>query len=278
MKMYPILLEIGPLTIRSYGLLLAVSFILGIILALKRSKQRGLNQNLMTNMCLLIMLGGIIGARIMYVIPHWNEFSANPLDIISPFQSSGTIGLTGLTMYGGFITAILVSILYLRWHKLSVWKTCDAFAPSIALGIGISRVGCFLNGCCFGLPTDSTVGVVFPVLSAAGSFYPDTALHPAQLYNAVLGFLLFGLLLWVGRKPRFDGFFFAVLLIGEPITRFTVDIFRYYEASMTLTDFGGFVLSVNQGISIMLFLAGVTLLVSLRQRTKQRSQRKHSGN
>ena len=214
----------------------------------------------------------------MYVIPHWNEFSANPLDIISPFQSSGTIGLTGLTMYGGFITAILVSILYLRWHKLSVWKTCDAFAPSIALGIGISRVGCFLNGCCFGLPTDSTVGVVFPVLSAAGSFYPDTALHPAQLYNAVLGFLLFGLLLWVGRKPRFDGFFFAVLLIGEPITRFTVDIFRYYEASMTLTDFGGFVLSVNQGISIMLFLAGVTLLVSLRQRTKQRSQRKHSGN
>ena len=131
--MYPILLEIGPLTIRSYGLLLAVSFILGIILALKRSKQRGLNQNLMTNMCLLIMLGGIIGARIMYVIPHWNEFSANPLDIMSPFQSSGTIGLTGLTMYGGFITAILVSILYLRWHKLSVWKTCDAFAPSIAL-------------------------------------------------------------------------------------------------------------------------------------------------
>ena len=96
--MYTILLEIGPLTIRSYGLLLAVSFILGIILALKRSKQRGLNQNLMTNMCLLIMLGGIIGARIMYVIPHWNEFSANPLDIISPFQSSGTIGLTGLTM------------------------------------------------------------------------------------------------------------------------------------------------------------------------------------
>ena len=70
--MYPILLEIGPLTIRSYGLLLAVSFILGIILALKRSKQRGLNQNLMTNMCLLIMLGGIIVARIMYVIPHWN--------------------------------------------------------------------------------------------------------------------------------------------------------------------------------------------------------------
>ena len=150
--MYPILFEIGPLTIRTYGLLLAISFMVGIILALRRSRERGLNQNQMINMCLLIMLAGIIGARIMYVIPHWNEFSANPLDIISPFQSSGAIGLTGLTMYGGFIAAILVSVLYLRWNRLSVWKACDAFVPSIALGIGISRVGCFLNGCCFGLP------------------------------------------------------------------------------------------------------------------------------
>ena len=229
--MYPILFEIGPLTVSTYGLLLAVSFMVGIILALKRSQERGLNQNQMINMSLLIMLASIIGARIMYVIPHWDEFSANPLDIISPFQSSGMIGLTGLTMYGGFIAAILVSILYLRHNRLSVWKACDAFAPSIALGIGISRIGCFLNGCCFGLPTDSVFGVAFPAFSAAGSFYPEVSLHPAQLYNAVLGFGLFGLLFWLDRKRRFDGFLFALLLITEPISRFTVDLSRYYEAS-----------------------------------------------
>ena len=271
--MHPILFELGPLSVRTYGLLLAVSFLVGIILALRRSRARGLNQNKMINMSLLIMLSGIVGARIMYVIPHWNEFSANPLDIISPFQSSGSIGLTGLTMYGGLIAAVLVSILYLRMNGLSVWKACDAFAPSIALGIGISRVGCFMNGCCFGLPTESALGVVFPAFSAAGSFYPDVALHPAQLYNAVLGFGLFGLLLWLDRKPRFDGFIFAVLLISEPVTRFFVDLFRYYESSMTLGSLGGSVLSVNQGISIVLCGMGFLLLGWLRNRARQRSGR-----
>ncbi len=274
--MYPILFEIGPLSVRTYGLLLAVSFLVGIILALRRARARGLNQNKMINMSLLIMLAGIVGARIMYVIPHWNEFSANPLDIISPFQSSGSIGLTGLTMYGGFIAAVLVSILYLRVNGLSVWKACDAFAPSIALGIGISRVGCFMNGCCFGLPTESALGVVFPAFSAAGSFYPDAHLHPAQLYNAVLGFGLFGLLLWLDRKPRFDGFIFAVLLISEPITRFFVDLFRYYESSMTLGSLGGVALSVNQGISIVLVGMGLLLLGWLRNRAGQRSGRNRS--
>ncbi|MYA76100.1 MAG: prolipoprotein diacylglyceryl transferase [Gemmatimonadetes bacterium] len=274
--MHPILFEIGPLTVRSYGLLLAVSFIAGILLALRRSRARGLNQNQMINMSLLIMLAGIVGARIMYVIPHWNEFSANPLDIISPFQSSGSIGLTGLTMYGGFIAAVLVSILYLRVNRLSIWKACDAFAPSIALGIGVSRVGCFMNGCCFGLPTESALGVVFPAFSAAGSFYPDVALHPAQLYNAVLGFGLFGLLMWLDRKPRYDGFLFAVLLIAEPISRFFVDLFRYYESSMTLGSLGGIALSVNQGISIVLIGLGLLLLGWARNRARQRSSRSRS--
>ena len=274
--MHPILFEIGPLTVRTYGLLLAVSFLVGILLALRRSRERGLNQNKMINMSLLIMLAGIVGARIMYVIPHWGEFSANPLDIISPFQSSGSIGLTGLTMYGGFIAAVLVSILYLRINRLSVWKACDAFAPSIALGIGISRVGCFLNGCCFGLPTESALGVAFPSFSAAGSFYPDVPLHPAQLYNAVLGFGLFGLLIWLERKPRFDGFTFAVLLIVEPVTRFIVDMFRYYESSMTLGGLGGAggaFLSVNQGISIVLCGVGFLLLGYLKSRARRRSER-----
>ncbi|MCY3555163.1 MAG: prolipoprotein diacylglyceryl transferase [Gemmatimonadetes bacterium] len=274
--MHPILFEIGPFTVRTYGLLLAVSFIAGILLALRRSRARGLNQNQMINMSLLIMLAGIVGARIMYVIPHWNEFSANPLDIISPFQSSGSIGLTGLTMYGGFIAAVLVSILYLRVNRLSIWKACDAFAPSIALGIGVSRVGCYMNGCCFGLPTESALGVVFPAFSAAGSFYPDVPLHPAQLYNAALGFGLFGLLMWLDRRPRYDGFLFAVLLIAEPITRFFVDLFRYYESSMTLGSLGGVALSVNQGISLVLIGLGLLLLGWTRTRARQRSPRNRS--
>ena len=272
--MYPILFEIGPLTIRGYGVMLAISFLLGIYLALKRSDERGLNQNHMVNLCLIAIISSIIGARIMYVIPHWDEFSGHPLDAISPFQSSGAIGLLGLTMYGGFIGAIGSALIYLRWYKLPVWRACDAFAPSIALGIGITRIGCFLNGCCFGLPTESAIGIVFPAFSAAGSFYPDLPLHPAQLYNVVLGFGLFGLIVWLDKEDRFDGYIFSILLIIEPMTRFTVDFFRYYESSMTLTTIDGIGLSVNQGVSVLICGVGFFLLGRLRNQSIHRKNKK----
>ena len=272
--MYPILFELGPLTIRSYGVMLALSFLSGIYLALKRSETRNLNTNQMANMCLLIIVFSIIGARLMYVIPHWDEFKATPLDVISPFQSTGGIGLTGLTMYGGFIGALAASLLYLKRQRIPVLRACDAFAPSIALGIGLTRIGCFLNGCCFGMPTDLPLGVTFPLNSAAGSFYPDAHLHPAQLYNAILGMGMFALLLWSDRKERFDGFVFSLLLILEPITRFVVDFFRYYESSMTLTSIGGTPLSVNQGISILLCGIGFLLLGWLRNQNLKKKTRK----
>jgi phosphatidylglycerol:prolipoprotein diacylglycerol transferase len=272
--MYPILFEFGPVTIRGYGVMLAISFLLGIYLAIKRAQERGLNQHHMVNLCLLIIVCSLLGARIMYVIPHWEEFRGHVLDIISPFQSSGTVGLTGLTMYGGFIGAVAASLYYLRRHRIPVWKACDAFAPSIALGIGITRIGCFLNGCCFGTPTDLPWGVAFPAYSAAGSFYPETPLHPAQLYNAILGFGLFGLLLRMDRAERFDGFLFSVLLILEPITRFIVDFFRYYEASMTLTVLDGVPFSVNQGVSLLICGAGFFLFGRLRHRAMRRKVRK----
>lgn len=272
--MFPILFELGPLTIRGYGVMLALSFLVGIYLALHRSQAKGLNQNHMVNLCLITIISSIIGARIMYVIPHWDEFSGHPLDAISPFQSSGAIGLLGLTMYGGFIGAIASSLIYLRWNKLPIWKACDAFAPSIALGIGFTRVGCFLNGCCFGLPTESGIGMIFPEFSAAGAFYPDTAIHPAQIYNALLGFGMFGFLMWLDREERFDGYLFSVLLIIEPVTRFIVDYFRYYEASMTLTTISGVGISVNQGVSIIICGLGFLLLGQLKNKAQERRSRK----
>ena len=272
--MYPILFELGPVVIRGYGVMLALSFVTGIYLALHRSEERGLKYQHMVNLCLIVIISSIAGARILYVIPHWEEFSAHPLDIISPFQSSGSIGLTGLTMYGGFIGAIVSSLWYLNRHKLPIWRATDAFAPSIALGIGVTRVGCFLNGCCFGMPSDVSWAVGVPPNSAAGSFYPDALLHPAQVYNAIFGFAMFGLLIWIDRKERFDGFLFAVLLIVEPITRFIVDFYRYYESSMVLTTLDGVPLSVNQGISLVICGLGFLLLGRLRNGEMRRRFRK----
>ncbi|MBM3265981.1 MAG: prolipoprotein diacylglyceryl transferase, partial [candidate division Zixibacteria bacterium] len=259
---------------RSYGVMLALSFLVGIYLALKRSAERGLDQNQMVNLSLLVILFSIVGARIMYVIPHWDEFSSNLLDIVSPFQSSGIIGLTGLTMYGGFIGAVVAALIYLKRNRLPIWRACDAFTPSIALGIGFTRIGCLLNGCCFGKPTDLPWGVTFPAYSAAGSFYPDAHLHPSQLYNAVLGFGLFALLMWLDRKERFDGFLFAMLLIIEPMTRFVVDFSRYYESSMTLAVIGHAPFSVNQGVSLVLCGIGFFLIGRLRNEALRKKTRK----
>ena len=272
--MYPILFELGPIVIRGYGVMLALSFLTGIYLALSRAQERGLKHEHMVNLCLIVIISSIVGARLLYVIPHWEEFSGHPLDVISPFQSSGAIGLTGLTMYGGFIGVVVSSLWYLQRRKLPIWKTTDAFAPSIALGIGITRVGCFLNGCCFGTPTDVAWGVGFPAHSAAGAFYPDALLHPAQIYNAVLGFGLFALLMALDRKERFDGFLFGVLLVIEPIIRFVVDFFRYYESSMVITTLDEVPISLNQGISLMLCGLGFFVLARLRDKDQRRRFRK----
>lgn len=272
--MFPVFFEFGPLVIRGYGVMLALAFLLGIYLALERAHRRGLNQDHMVNLCLLIIVSSIVGARVLYVVPHWYEFRAHPLDIISPFQSSGGIGITGLTMYGGFIGGIAASVWYLRRKRLPVWKTTDAFAPSIALGIGITRLGCFFNGCCFGMPTDAAWGMVFPINSAAGAMFPDTPLHPAQLYSALLGFTLFGALMVLGRRERYDGYLFSMLLILEPVTRFTVDFFRYYESSMTIAAIDGVSLSLNQGISIALCGAGLFLFFRLKEEAHRRRVRR----
>ncbi|MBI4553512.1 MAG: prolipoprotein diacylglyceryl transferase [Candidatus Latescibacteria bacterium] len=272
--MHPILFKLGPLAVRSYGVLLALSFLAGVYVALWRARQRGLDPSRLLTMCLLIVASSIVGARVLYVIPHWEEFIGHPFDIISPVQSSGDIGITGLTMYGGVIAALATSIWYLKRHRQPVWRTADACAPSIALGIGLTRIGCFLNGCCFGLPSTLPWAVTFPELSAAGALFPRTPLHPAQLYSSLYGFALFGALLAVDRRDRYDGFLFALFLMIESVAHFTVDVFRYYEASMTLTTVGAFPISVNQGLCLLLFGMGLFLMLRLRpRRTPQRSRR-----
>lgn len=273
--MYPILFQVGPLAIRGYGVMLALSFLAGVYLALWRAKQRGLDAARLLNLCLLIVVSSIIGARVLYVIPHWEEFAGHPLDIISPFQSSGDIGLTGLTMYGGVIAAIAASLWSLKRHRLPVWRTTDVFTPSIALGIGITRLGCFLNGCCFGLPSTLPWSVMFPEYSAAGSLFPQTPLHPTQLYSSLYGLALFGVLLAVDRRHQHheDGFLLALFLMLEPAAHFIVDFFRYYEESMTLTSVGTVSFSVNQGIGFLLFGLGLVLMLRVRARAIARARR-----
>ncbi|MCK4272544.1 prolipoprotein diacylglyceryl transferase, partial [bacterium] len=152
--MHPILFRIGPFALRSYGLMLALSFFLGILLAGRRLKRMGGDQTKMIDLAVVIILASVIGSRLFYVVFHWNEFSGHFLDIINPFNNAQGIGIAGLSMDGGVFLAILCGLLFLRLRKQPILLTLDALAPSFALGIFLTRMGCFLNGCCFGKPTN----------------------------------------------------------------------------------------------------------------------------
>ena len=266
--MHAVLFKIGPFAIRGYGLMLAIAFFVGIYMALRRSKRVGISSRNIVDLSVYIMISSILGARLFYVVSHWEEFSNRPLDIFNPFQSSGEFGIAGLVFYGGLLAATSVAIWYMRRHRMPVWKVTDVFAPSIALGIFFTRIGCFLNGCCFGTPADLLWGMVFPESSPAGYVFPHTPIHPAQLYSSLYGLAIFGLLLFLERFKRFDGFTFWVFVLLYAAARFSVDFVRYYEHSMTLFRVIDGPISVNQGISVGLFLLGWMMLFMLRRRAK----------
>jgi phosphatidylglycerol:prolipoprotein diacylglycerol transferase len=263
--MHPVLFKIGPLALRSYGLMLAISFFLGIVLAGRRFKRMGGDPNKIIDLAVVIIITSIFGSRFFYVIFHWGEFSGDLLDIINPFSNPEGIGIAGLSMDGGLVLAILSGVLFLRLTRQPILTTLDAIAPSFALGIFLTRIGCFLNGCCFGKPCSGTLGVVFPEESLAGWVYPGTPLHPTQLYNSLGGLVMLGLLIYLERHKTFPGFTVFLTLIFYGLLRLTVDFFRHFEESAILFRLGDVNFTVNQGISLVVMI--LALLFFLRSRS-----------
>lgn len=264
--MHPILFRIGPLAIHSYGLMLALSFLVGVYLAIQRGRRLRLDPGRMMDLAMYVMLSSAAGARLLYVVPHWEEFAGHPWDVINPFQN-GEVGIGGMTLYGGLILAVAVGIWFARRHRMPVWRVTDAMAPAVALGIFLTRIGCFLSGCCFGKPSDVPWAMVFPPNSAAGATFPNAPIHPTQLYSSLYGLAIFGILLFLERFKRFDGFTFWVFILLYSVARFGIDFVRYYEESMTLFHVGDVGISVNQGISVGAFVLGWVMLFMLRRRT-----------
>ncbi|HEX9970985.1 MAG TPA: prolipoprotein diacylglyceryl transferase [bacterium] len=265
--MYPVLIKIGVFELRSYGLALAISVALGIWIAMKRAPRFGIKKETILDLAVIIMIAAIVGSRLWYVVYHVDEFRGQWLNTINPFQD-GTIGIAGLSMIGGVVLAIISALTYAKIKKLNFLNLGDAMAPAFLLGEGIVRLGgCFLNGCCFGYPTESFLGMVFPPEGVAGSVFPGMHLWPAQLFASALGFIGFALVLWLGRKPTFSGFTFWLVFCYYCIDRFIVDQFRYYEAPQVLAALGPVTINANHLLLIGLFIiSGVFLIRGLRQR------------
>lgn len=257
--MHPVLVQLGPLRIYSYGFMLALSFWVGILLAARRARARGVDPDRVYDMSIVLILAAVVGSRMLYILTHRSDYRSF-LDVIALWQG-------GATFYGGFVAALAGALVYLRLRRIPFFLMADVCAPSIALGLAITRVGCFLSGCCFGAPTDSILGVVFPAGCPAGYHSPGIPLHPTQLYSAVFDLALAGIVLAADRRSPFTGFAFALLSVLYGLGRFGLDFLRYYEPSSRL----GPSLTVSQGVSLGLMAAGALMLVLLSRRRKRRA-------
>lgn len=249
--MHPILFRVGSLQLYSYGLMLFLSFLAGIALTEHRAKRFGLDPRRITDLALWVLIAVVVGSRLFYVAFHWNEFRHNLIDIIKFWGNPP--GLSGLMFYGGFIGAFAAGLIFVRVNRLPLVKLLDAVAPAIMLGEGLTRIGCFLNGCCFGRVAHGFPGMRFPPDSPAGAVARGALLHPTQLYSSAAGFILFGLLLLLERRRLKDGVLFAVMLILYSLFRFGIDFVRYYENDANLWG--------NQVVSLAIAAVGVALLV-----------------
>jgi phosphatidylglycerol---prolipoprotein diacylglyceryl transferase len=264
--LHPILFEFGPFSLHTYGLAMAAAFGVGIWITTRRAEPRGFSPKFVLDLSVLILIFSLLGARFLYVVTHWGEFAAHPLDVISPFQSNGQIGIAGLVLLGGVIAAFATVFYYSRRRGFAFFAVTDLFIPATALGIAIGRLGCFFNGCCFGLPTSLPWGLVFPSDSLAGSVFPGTCVHPTQIYESLWMLLVFaGLLLW-DRRARGLGQLTGLFLLFYGIGRFYIESLRWYEHQMILFQIGAARLTISQVLSAAMILCGAALIArSLKQ-------------
>jgi phosphatidylglycerol:prolipoprotein diacylglycerol transferase len=219
---FPELFELGPITVYTYGVLLAVSYLVGLKLAMSRAKRWNLDANRVLDLGIYIIIAALVGAKLLLLVVDFDHYRSNPAEIVSLARSGGVF-------YGGLILAVTVAFWYIARHGMPFWTTCDVFAPGIALGHVTGRLGCFAAGCCYGKPTDLPWGVIFTdPLAAANSGTPlGIRLHPTQLYEAGAELLILGLLLATERKGRpFPGRTFWLYMLLYAISRYVIEIYR----------------------------------------------------
>src|SRR5919197_3670658 len=195
--MYPRLFELGPVTVYTYGVLLAAAYLLGLKLATLRAKARGLDAARVLDLGIYVIISALVGAKLLLLITDFRTFTSNPRELLTLARSGGVF-------YGGLILAVSVALWYIRRVGLPLWTTCDVFAPGIALGHVVGRFGCLFAGCCYGKPTTMPWGITFtdPFAQANVGTPLNQPLHPTQLYEAGAEALILLVLLATENKGR----------------------------------------------------------------------------
>jgi len=243
--MRPILLTLGPLTVSSYPVMICLGACLSIWLTLREIDRRGLGRSQYITICLIGFSSGIVGARIMNCIVFYDLYEGRP------WWKMLALWEGGLAMYGGVLIALPLCYAYIRHERLSFWEAMDTLVPPWMMLLVLGRLGCFLNGCCYGKPTTAPWGLFFKDTARTSGYYATT--HPTQLYSSLAALVIF-MIMWRRRlKPRFTGQVSLIFFILYPIVRFVIEFYRADPRG--LWRFSGLVtLSESQIISIPLFL------------------------
>jgi phosphatidylglycerol:prolipoprotein diacylglycerol transferase len=255
--MHPILFEFGGFTVYSYGVMLAGAYLLGLQFALMRARARGLSTQRVMDLGIWIIISALVGAKLLLLIVGFRTLSADPGELFSLARSGGVF-------YGGLIGGVGAALWYIRRHRMPLWTTADVFAPGVALGHAVGRVGCLLAGCCFGRPTAVAWAITFrdPVAAANVGTPLGIPLHPTQLYEAgAEALILAGLLLFERRGQGFSGRTFWTYLLLYGLSRFVIEFYRG-DSRGTLFN----TISTSQFISIVLVPLAIAMLFLLGRR------------
>ena len=247
--MFPKLVTIGSFYIPTYGVLVALGFLAGLNVTTRLARRINLPVDKVTNLAIYCAIAGIAGAKLFMFLFDLPDYLRDPGQIftIETLQAAGVF-------HGGFIVALLFAIIYLHAQTLPALVTMDAFAPGIALGQAIGRLGCFAAGCCWGKQCDLPWGVRFRS-DAAAPVPLNQTLHPVQLYEAAADLMIFAFLYRRFGRPHRSGAVIGLYLILYSIARFVIEFFRAHEQALV----GPF--SLTQWIALALLMVGIVLLI-----------------
>ena len=252
--MHPVLFRIFGKEIFSYGILAALGFLAAILTWVWMGRNERRPEGFAADLGFWLMASGMVGARLAYVVANWSYYRAAPLEIIRIDQG-------GLIFYGGFLLAAAALAWFARHQRLPLWHAADFAIPGLAVGHALGRIGCFLNGCCYGRPAGHAwCGLVYPPESEPGRLFAGVPLYPVQLLESACLILIWLVLLYAYPRRRKDGTVFALYLVLYPPCRFLLEYLRG-DARQSW-----FALDVAQATSLALLAAGILLFIFLPRR------------
>ncbi|MBN1271771.1 MAG: prolipoprotein diacylglyceryl transferase [Candidatus Aminicenantes bacterium] len=268
--MHPILIKIGPISLYSYGFMLALGVVCAFWFTYIQAKKQNLPATKLIDMGFYTVIIALVGAKLILFIGNFSYYIKNPKDLFSLARSGGVF-------QGGLAFGIIFALWYFRKHKLPTWKIADIIGPALALGHGFGRIGCFLAGCCYGRSCTVPWGVTFKSVQAHNitGIPINTLLHATQLYESILNFLNFFVLFFILRRKKFEGQVFSFYVINYSVLRFFVEYYRGdHPDRVFLIKHSSPYLSLSwpQFFCLVGIAAGVFLLFFMRRRQKKRQE------